>query len=197
MIRRIFGCPYSPVRRLSLFESAVATLALAFFVFLIEPGNNLAQQPQQSKETTTAKTQDRADQEQSGPGQDSSLQTDKSGRLLPAVHKYRVDQGFLSLYFTAVPLAMAVLLIILALWLGKGDIKERLLPFFGDGQFGQYVVVILVAGNVCSLAIVGILGSSEVAAIYGGIIGYVLGKKPSGNGRQPPVVNPPAQPDAH
>ena len=194
MIRRIYGRPYSLVRRLTLFKLSLATLTLAFFVSLVEPGNSLAQQPQPAKEDKIVKPQDGADQGQSGAGQDSGLQTDRSERL-PAVHKYRVDRGFLSLYFTAVPLAAVVLLIILALWLGSGDIKERLVPFFGDGQFGQYVVVILVAGNVCSLAIVGILGSSEVAAIYGGIIGYVLGKKPGGNGAPPPNVPPPAQPN--
>lgn len=76
-----------------------------------------------------------------------------------------------------------MLLIILALWWNNGKIKDNLIPFFGDGQLGQYIVIILVAGNVCTLAIVGILGRSEVAAIYGGIIGYVLGKKTSNGSR--------------
>lgn len=178
-------------RRRSCLRSTGRTLALALLISFISPYANLAQQTKEANESTTTSTK----QVQDGPAQSSDRQSDAVGlgRALPPVHEYRVQVGFLSIYFTAVPLAGAVSLIILALWWGRGDIKDRLLPFFGDGQFGQYVVVILVAGNVCSLAIVGILGSSEVAAIYGGIIGYVLGKKTSINGGPPPGANPPGQ----
>ena len=44
----------------------------------------------------------------------------------------------------------------------------------GGGQLVQLVVVLIVANNVLFLALLGILGSSEVSAIYGGIVGYVL-----------------------
>lgn len=117
--------------------------------------------------------------------------------FLPAVSKYRLELGFYTLFFTTIPLGGCVLLIILALWWNNGKIKDNLIPFFGDGQLGQYIVIILVAGNVCTLAIVGILGRSEVAAIYGGIIGYVLGKKTSNGTRHTDTgvngANPPSQ----
>lgn len=107
-----------------------------------------------------------------------------NAEALPAVSKYRLMLGFYTLFFTTIPLCVCVLYIIRVLSRNNGKTSDSLIPFFGDGQLGQYLVIILVAGNVCTLAIVGILGRSEVAAIYGGIIGYVLGKKCS-NGTRP------------
>ena len=126
-----------------------------------------------TKRDSTAQVQENATERKTTAAE---TENEDMAQLLPPLVKYRVDLGFNSLYFTTIPLAGAVLLVILALWLGKEDIKDKLLPFFGDGQFGQYIVVILVAGNVCTLAFAGILGRTEVSALYGGIIGYVLGK---------------------
>ena len=155
-------------------------LALALVILYANCGGAFAAQAQTANEAAApAKTTDGAAQKESVAAQNANPQ-DAETRRLPAVDKYRLDLGFKSLYFTAVPLAAAVLLVILALWSGQSDIKDRLLPFFGDGQFGQYIVVILVAGNVCTLALVGLLNSSEIGTIYGGIIGYVLGKRSSG-----------------
>ncbi len=160
---------------------APKTLVLLLLISLLYPDKNLAQDSRQPMSTKTAIVTANSNPDLKPNPQKDKPEVDQSD-ILPAVHKYRLDIGYTSLYFTAIPLGGAVLLIILALWIGKPDIKDRLYPFFGDGQFGQYVVVILVAGNVCTLAIVGILGRSEVAAIYGGIIGYVLGKKAGNNG---------------
>jgi hypothetical protein len=90
------------------------------------------------------------------------------------LHPDRVRYAFVSLLFTAVPLSVTVLLLIFLLRKTTQDVFS---PYFGQGQLGQFVVIILIAGNVCTLAIAGILDASEVSAIYGGIVGYVLGKR--------------------
>jgi hypothetical protein len=90
---------------------------------------------------------------------------------------WRIIFAFTSLVITVVPLTLMVGILIWALHSGRPVARRMLEPFFGQGQVTQLVVVILVAGNVCTMAIAGILGASEVSAIYGGIIGYILGKK--------------------
>lgn len=97
-------------------------------------------------------------------------------RQLPPLDPKRVEYAFRSLFFTTVPLILAVLVLMLILKFDEKS-KEKLEPFFGQGQITQLVVIIIIAGNICSMAIAGIVGASEVSAIYGGIVGYVLGKK--------------------
>ena len=84
------------------------------------------------------------------------------------------QMGMFSIAITVGPLIGGIMLFMVLVRKAKADVYE---PFFGDGQLAQLVVIVLIAGNVCSLAIVGVLGASEVAAIYGGIVGYVLGRR--------------------
>jgi hypothetical protein len=177
-----------PMQEISL---PILILTLALSAFLIGSGGAFAQQAQPNE---PAKAQSSMDKTKLTASQGD---TDDQEQVLPPLVRYRVDLGFKTLYFTTIPLTGAVLLIILALWFGNKDIKEKLMPFFGGGQFGQYIVVILVAGNVCTLAIVGILGRTEVAAIYGGIVGYVLGKKTSDTGSEPESSKPTEPRGAH
>ena len=118
-------------------------------------------------------------------------QTAQGGAVLKPLDFQRVQWAYQSLYITAIGVSGCILALFVCLYKGE-DVKKRFEPFFGDGQVTQLVVIIAVAGNVCSLAIAGILGASEVSAIYGGIVGYVLGKGKhssnadatnSGNGR--------------
>ena len=166
------------VTRLDLPRSSFSTIALVLVISFWVAGDAFAQsaQTQTANEAATVKMTDSVKQSEKAPAQPANPPSSDS-RLVPALDSFRLKLGFDSLYFTTVPLAAAVLVIIIALWIGKSDISERLVPFFGDGQLGQYVVIVLVAGNVCTLALVGLLNSSEVGTIYGGIIGYVLGKK--------------------
>jgi hypothetical protein len=121
--------------------------------------------------TAKEKTQTPAsDKQPSAPATDQ-----KTEEPLPPLHPQRIWYAFYSLLFTTVPLAVVVLLLMFCL--RSGTAPDLFSPYFGQGQLGQFVVIILIAGNVCTLAIAGILGSSEVSAIYGGIVGYVLGKK--------------------
>lgn len=111
----------------------------------------------------------------------------RSGTLRPLDFQ-RVQWAYHSLYITAIGVSGCILALFVCLYHGK-DVQSRFEPFFGDGQVTQLVVIIAVAGNVCSLAIAGILGASEVSAIYGGIIGYVLGRgKKSGDSERPVPV---------
>ncbi|MHC5009968.1 MAG: hypothetical protein ACYTG6_03340 [Planctomycetota bacterium] len=87
----------------------------------------------------------------------------------------RIRLGFWSLLFTAVPLMVGMAVFLWLVTTHGGS--EKFQPFFGDGKLVQLLVIIVVAGNVCSLALMDILKNSEVAAIYGGIVGYVLGKR--------------------
>jgi hypothetical protein len=100
---------------------------------------------------------------------------------------------FLFLLITSALLGLATVLFIVLVNQGAGD---RFLPYFGGGQLVQFVVILLIANNVLALALCGVFGASEVSAIYGGIIGYVLGRKTqeqNGNVGQP--SQPPAAPD--
>lgn len=107
-----------------------------------------------------------------------------------AMKLQRLKIGFKSLFFTTVPLSGGILLFMF-LVNRKGG-RDKFSPFFGEGQFLQLVVIVMVAGNVCSLAIMGILDQSEIAAIYGGIVGYVLGRKTSGTPSNPQLAAGPA-----
>jgi hypothetical protein len=49
-------------------------------------------------------------------------------------------------------------------------------PYFGHGLLLQTIVVIIVVESVLALAVGGVLKATEVSAIYGGIVGYILGK---------------------
>src|SRR5207249_2610309 len=92
----------------------------------------------------------------------------------PLLDPERLAKGFYSIFFTAIPLSLGTGYFLYVVHQRDGQSKFE--PFFGGGQLIQLLVILLVAGNVCSLAIMGILNGSEVAAIYGGIVGYVLGK---------------------
>lgn len=112
-------------------------------------------------------------------------QTVQGGGVLHPLDFQRVQWAYHSLYITAIGVTGCILALFVCLYYGK-DVKSRFEPFFGDGQVTQLVVIIAVAGNVCSLAIAGILGASEVSALYGGIVGYVLGRgKKSGDSETP------------
>ncbi len=99
------------------------------------------------------------------------------GDPLPALDAARVQIAFESVFLYMVPLTLGVVGLILGLYFGKPGATAAFLPYFGEGQVMQFVVIIAIAGNIWSLAIAGVVGRTEVAAIYGGIVGYVLGKK--------------------
>jgi|GEM_PF-5441416 len=86
----------------------------------------------------------------------------------------RLRLGVNSLWFTSAGLVLGIV-VLSVIWRFSHP-KSRYTDFFADGQFVQLVVIIMVAGNVCSLGIMGILEHSEIATIYAGIIGYILGK---------------------
>ncbi len=87
----------------------------------------------------------------------------------------RLRWGFWSLLFTTLPLSIGTILLMRYIHSSGGG--EKFESYFGRGQLVQLLVIVVVAGNVCSLAIMGILEKSEVSAIYGGIVGYVLGRR--------------------
>jgi len=91
-----------------------------------------------------------------------------------ALRSWRIATGFKSLWFTTVPLTLSTLAFLIVIYI-KG--RSEYEPFFGQGQLAQLLVIILVVGNVCSLAIMDVLQKSEVSAIYGGVVGYVLGRQ--------------------
>jgi hypothetical protein len=91
----------------------------------------------------------------------------------------RLSYAFYSVFLYMMPLTVGVGLLLCFLYFGRPDSMNSFLPYFGEGQVMQFVVIIAIAGNIWSLAIVGVVGRTEVAAIYGGIIGYVLGKRSS------------------
>lgn len=135
------------------------------------------QPPAASKAASIAKGQDQVGK----PG--AQVQTtsqakseDSNNEPLKPLHPERIKYSFYSLYFTVIPVSVLVLFLILLLHFGRPDSQANFESYFGGGQTTQLVVILVIAGNVCSLAIAGIIGGSEVAAIYGGIVGYVLGK---------------------
>jgi hypothetical protein len=136
------------------------------------------QQPQRPVNASEAAAQNQN-------GAKPETQTAQGGGVLHPLDFQRVQWAYHSLYITAIGVVGCILALFICLYYGK-DVKSRFEPFFGDGQVTQLVVIIAVAGNVCSLAIAGILGASEVSAIYGGIVGYVLGRgKKSGDSETP------------
>jgi hypothetical protein len=98
--------------------------------------------------------------------------------LLPLTSE-RLRYAFYSVFFYMTPLTFGVMALIFFLHYGRPDTTKSFLPYFGEGQVMQFVVIIAIAGNIWSLAIAGVIGRTEVAAIYGGIVGYVLGKRSS------------------
>ncbi|MSP36928.1 MAG: hypothetical protein EXR70_00380 [Deltaproteobacteria bacterium] len=133
---------------------------------------------------------------QSDNGAKAEAQPGQPSGVLHPLDFQRVQWAYHSLYITAIGVVGCILALFICLYFGK-DVKNRFEPFFGDGQVTQLVVIIAVTGNVCSLAIAGILSASEVSAIYGGIIGYVLGRgKKSGDSDRGSSANGKHAPDA-
>lgn len=99
----------------------------------------------------------------------------------PKVTCKRWKYATLSLLVTIGPLTLGFLAFLIVLCL-KG--KVYLEPFFGNGLLVELVVVILIAGNVFTLAVLEIFDASTVSTIYGGIVGYVLGRTRAGAGPQ-------------
>ncbi len=89
----------------------------------------------------------------------------------------RLKLGVWSLFFTTFGLVCGIL-ILARLW-SKDHPQSRFTDFFANGQFVQLVVIIMIAGNVCSLGVMGILKTGEIATIYASIVGYILGKRTS------------------
>jgi len=161
-------------------------LTVAFFL-LPSPGFSQVKEPRDMQRVVPSQANE-------GSSKKAEGQVDKSGKdqlkqetasddskrddskTLPALHPERVKYAFHSLYFTVIPVSALVFFLILLLHFGRPDSKANFESFFGGGQTTQLVVILVIAGNVCSLAFAGIIGGSEVAAIYGGIVGYVLGK---------------------
>ena len=56
------------------------------------------------------------------------------------------------------------------------DEENKIARMFPPGQLTQLIVVIIISCNVATLGVLKILDKSEIGAIYGGIVGYVLGK---------------------
>ncbi|ESS73079.1 hypothetical protein MGMO_37c00400 [Methyloglobulus morosus KoM1] len=57
--------------------------------------------------------------------------------------------------------------------------SEQLEPYLGEGLLLQTIVVIMIVQCVLALALANFLKPTEVGTIYGGIIGYVLGRRMS------------------
>ena len=158
----------------------------------------------QSKESQTAKQENvpaapkgnvpTASATEQLPKDDQTSPQQNEKGLIEVLENHRIFLGTISILFTAIPLSLAVLYLMVALHMGSADIKERFMPFFGEGRLGEVIVIILIAGNVCSLAIMKVLNTGEVASIYSGIIGYVLGKSAAGNKQPPAPPDMPAKP---
>ena len=168
------------------FQSAVLPCAAIIIFLLFGPALTLGQ------EESEADVAPEAVSEAQGPTSNATQRTEpEPGAVPPANPQLAIERmrlGFQSLWFTTVPLLLGILVIISAIW--RHQDRDRFTPYFGEGQFLQLVVIVLVAGNVCSLAIMDILGGSEVAAIYGGIVGYVLGRRATAGTREEPAKTP-------
>lgn len=105
----------------------------------------------------------------------------KADEKNPKVTCKRWKYARLSLLVTIVPLTLGFLAFLIVLY-RKG--KDQLESFFGNGLLVELVVVILIAGNVFTLAVLEIFDASTVSTIYGGIVGYVLGRTRAGAGPQ-------------
>jgi hypothetical protein len=57
------------------------------------------------------------------------------------------------------------------------DYSKQLEPYLGEGLLLQTIVVIMIVQCVLALALAGILQATEVGTIYGGIIGYIFGRR--------------------
>ena len=95
--------------------------------------------------------------------------------------KFRLKWGFWSLLFTTFGLLIGIG-ILFNIW-KKSIPGVTYKDFFAEGQFVQLVVIIVIAGNVCSLGIMGILEKGEISTIYAGIVGYILGKRSDNVGK--------------
>jgi hypothetical protein len=108
------------------------------------------------------------------PTQTTTSQT-KSETTQTVITPERLRLGVNSLWFTSAGLVLGI--VVLSIIWRFSEPASRYTDFFADGQFVQLVVIIMVAGNVCSLGIMGILEKGEIATIYAGIVGYILGKR--------------------
>jgi hypothetical protein len=57
------------------------------------------------------------------------------------------------------------------------DHSKQLEPYLGEGLLLQTIVVIMIVQCVLALAIAKILNATEIGTIYGGIIGYIFGRR--------------------
>lgn len=141
----------------------------AIILAAVAIGCVLLSAPAQSQQSDSNHLADSVSLSEQGPSK-----ADASTLAEIDMKKWRIKLGFYSILFTAIPLMLGTA-VFLVLVHNSG--KDEYEPFFGEGQLVQVLVILLVVGNVCSLAIMDVLGKSEIAAIYGGIVGYVLGRK--------------------
>lgn len=139
-------------------------MALALVILGWWTGPARAQTTNDTNQTVATKTAGASD-----PGKTPASETALD------IEKFRL--GFYSLFLTTLGLVGGIM--ILAYMWSKDHPQSRFTDFFANGQFVQLVVIIMVAGNVCSLAIMGILKTGEIATIYASIVGYILGKRTS------------------
>jgi hypothetical protein len=59
------------------------------------------------------------------------------------------------------------------------DHSKQLEPYLGEGLLLQTIVVIMIVQCVLALALARILNATEIGTIYGGIIGYIFGRRES------------------
>lgn len=57
------------------------------------------------------------------------------------------------------------------------DYSKQLEPYLGEGLLLQTIVVIMIVQCVLALALARILNATEIGTIYGGIIGYIFGRR--------------------
>ena len=140
------------------FQSAVLRSAAIIIFLLFGPALTLGLEESEADVAAEAasETQGPTSNETPGtepePGAAPPVDQESTKEQIASDHTLeRMRLGFHSLWFTTVPLLLGILVIISAIWIHED--KDRFTPYFGEGQFLQLVVIVLVAGNVCSLAI--------------------------------------------